>query len=141
MNSMVLVLVQFSMITLIVAIGKFPQTISTMVLFAAGVVLGIVSILYMGFNNLRIFPEPKKNIRLVTTGPYKILRHPMYTSVLLLTASYIAESVSYIPFIFWTILLGVLMAKIRIEERLLPKHLPQYVDYKKRTWKLVPFLF
>ncbi len=138
---MILVVVQFSMILMIVAIGTFPETIFTMVLFLAGILLGVTSILTMKLNNVRIFPEPKKDIRLVTAGPYKILRHPMYSSVLLFSASFIAETQSIIPYIFWFILLGVLMAKIRIEERLLPKHFPEYSEYQKRTWKLIPYLF
>ena len=141
MNSLVLVSIQFSMILLIAAVGRFPETVFTMLLFIAGILLGVMSILFMRFDNLRIFPEPKKDIRLVTAGPYKILRHPMYTSVLFLSASFIAESQSVFPYIFWFILLGVLMAKIRIEERLLPKYFPEYSEYQKRTWKLIPYLF
>ncbi len=141
MNSLLLVIIQFSMVVMIVAVGTFPETVMTMVLFIAGIVLGITSVLYMGITNLRIFPEPKKDIRLVTTGPYRILRHPMYTSVLLFAASFIADSQSYFPYIIWFILLGVLIVKIQIEERLLPKRLPEYADYKKRTWRLIPFIF
>ncbi|MBI2428122.1 MAG: isoprenylcysteine carboxylmethyltransferase family protein [Ignavibacteriales bacterium] len=141
MNSLLLVVIQFSMIAMIVAVGKFPDTIVTMVLFTAGIILGITSILFMRLDNLRIFPEPKKDIRLVTTGPYRILRHPMYTSVLLFAASFIADSPSYFPYILWFILLCVLMGKIYIEERLLPQHLPEYADYKKRTWRLIPFIY
>ncbi|MEW5797715.1 MAG: methyltransferase [Bacteroidota bacterium] len=141
MNSVLLVIIQFSMIVMIVAVGTFPDTVMTIVLFITGIVLGVTSILYMGIPNLRIFPEPKKDIRLVTTGPYRILRHPMYTSVLLFSASFIADSTSSFPYILWFILLAVLIGKIHIEERLLPKLLPGYAEYKKRTWRLIPFIF
>lgn len=141
MNSLLPVIVQFSMIIMIIAAGTFPDTVMTMVLFAAGIVLGISSVLYMGITNLRIFPEPKKDFRFVTGGPYRILRHPMYTSVLLFTASFIADSQSYFPYILWFILLAVLMWKIVIEERLLLKHLPEYAEYKRRTWRMIPFIF
>lgn len=141
MNSIVLVVIQFSLIVMIAGIGKFPDTVMTIVLFAAGILLGITSILFMRFDNLRIFPEPKKNIRLVTAGPYRILRHPMYTSVLLFAASFIADSPLYFPYILWFMLLVILIIKIQLEERLLPKRLPEYVEYKKRTWRLIPFIF
>lgn len=141
MNSTFLVAVQFSSILAIVAIGRFPDTIVTMVMFIAGIVLGMTSILFMRFDNLRIFPEPKKDIRLVTRGPYRILRHPMYTSVLLVAASFVADTEDPIVYICWFTLLGALMAKIRIEENLLPQRLPEYAEYRKRTWRLIPFIF
>ncbi len=141
MSSKVLVGVQFSMIFLIMMVGTFPAMIFTIIIFAGGLLLGSASIVTMRFDNLRIFPEPKKDIRLVTTGPYRILRHPMYTSVLLITASFIAEVPSLLLFTFWFILLSALIGKVQIEEKLLPQHLPDYTEYQKRTWKLIPFIF
>jgi protein-S-isoprenylcysteine O-methyltransferase Ste14 len=141
MNSKVLVGVQFSMIFLIIMVGTFPATIFTIVILAGGLLLGSAAILTMRFDNLRIFPEPKKDIRLVTTGPYRILRHPMYTSVLLITASFVAEVPTLLLCAFWLILLSALMGKVQIEEKLLPQHLPDYTEYQKRTWKLIPFIF
>lgn len=129
------------MIAVIVTTGYVPETIAALMLLVAGCALGVVSLAYIRLDNVRIFPEPKKNIRLVTTGPYKVVRHPMYVSVLLLSASFVIESPSFVPILAWFILLYVLLEKIRIEETLLSQRLPEYDEYKKRTWKLIPFLF
>jgi protein-S-isoprenylcysteine O-methyltransferase Ste14 len=141
MNSMMIVGLQFLLIAVIVIYGWFPRLPLSLSLFIAGMMLGLTSIAYMQLDNLRILPEPKENIRFITRGPYRILRHPMYTSVLLATLSFVIESRMFFPFIFWLLLLCVLLIKIRIEEKLLSQHLPEYVEYKKRTWKLIPFLF
>lgn len=129
------------MIAVIITTGCFPKTVAALALLVAGCGLGVVSLVYIRLDNLRIFPEPKKNIRLVTTGPYKFVRHPMYVSVLLLSASFVAESHSFVSLPAWFILLCVLLEKIRIEETLLSHLLPEYGEYKKRTWRLIPFLF
>jgi protein-S-isoprenylcysteine O-methyltransferase Ste14 len=95
----------------------------------------------MQFDNLRIFPEPKKDIRLVTSGPYRYIRHPMYTSVLLMMIAFVIQSPSLENILLWLLLLTVLLAKIKIEERLIPLHIPEYILYQQRSWKLIPFIF
>jgi protein-S-isoprenylcysteine O-methyltransferase Ste14 len=78
---------------------------------------------------------------LVTTGPYRWIRHPIYAAVCGFTW------VSIIPHWGWRSgLLGGLVlvsALVRIlgEEALVTKKYPEYRDYSARTWRLVPYLF
>ena len=44
-------------------------------------------------------------------------------------------------FLLWLILLGVLVAKASLEERLLAEQFSGYADYRRRTNRFVPFLF
>lgn len=140
MNSTILVGLQFVLIAAIVVLGNTPDTPMTILLFAAGCALGLLAIYFMQPDNLRIFPEPKKDIRFITNGPYKMVRHPMYTSVLTLMAAFIFGGEWYL-LALWIILFLVFHQKIRIEERLLSERLQSYGEYQKQTWKLLPYIY
>lgn len=141
MRSRILVGIQFSAIAAIAALGTIPVTPFSFLLCAFGVLLGLVSIIIMNFDNLRIRPEPKENIRLVTAGPYRIIRHPMYISVLLFSLSFIVDDPTVLLGALFIVLFIALLAKMRIEERMLPEIFPEYRDYAKRTNRLIPYIF
>lgn len=81
----------------------------------------------------------KQGHRLVTTGPYRITRHPIYTGLLgMLLGTALIEGLGR-----WLVVLAVavlvLLAKIRSEERLLCRELGEpYGDYRRRVPALVP---
>lgn len=84
----------------------------------------------------------KEQHQLVTSGPYKFVRHPIYTGMLFMYAG-IA-----LAFVYWTGLLGVLFLfwafceRIKNEEALLSNHFPkEYKSYKARTKALIPYIF
>ena len=83
----------------------------------------------------------KEDHELITRGPYKYVRHPIYTGMLLMilgTGLSVATLGACIG--FFIILVGVLL-KLRQEEALLTKHFAQgYLSYKKRTRTLIPFI-
>lgn len=92
--------------------------------------------------NLTPFAEPKSNQRLVTSGPYAFIRHPIYTAVflsglglLLLTANWLISLTYLLPvFLLYRLRVGV-------EEHLLEEQFGQvYRDYTARTGRLLPRL-
>ncbi|NUN70263.1 MAG: isoprenylcysteine carboxylmethyltransferase family protein [Bacteroidetes bacterium] len=141
MRSMILVSVQFGSVAAIAVTGPFPADGIPLLLLLAGSLLGAAAIITMRWDNLRIFPEPKKDIRLVTSGPYRFIRHPMYTALLMLMAAWPIASLSILHILLWSLLALVLVLKIRIEEQMLPLVIPEYRHYQERTWKLIPFLY
>ncbi len=80
--------------------------------------------------------------RVVSTGPYAIVRHPMYlgAALLLLATPFALDSV-------WTIVWAIaavlcLVWRLLEEERYLSLHLPGYDDYRRATrYRLVPFIW
>ena len=84
----------------------------------------------------------EKNQRIVDTGLYGIVRHPMYTAsiVLFLSVPLILGSlISLIPFLFYPF---IIVARIKKEEELLSKELSGYEEYMKKVkYRLIPFIY
>lgn len=83
----------------------------------------------------------KEKPELITSGPYSLLRHPIYSGVLLalLGSILIAGPWWLVVFIAGS---TYFIFSATQEEKLMIKEFPeQYPAYKKRTWMLVPFIF
>jgi protein-S-isoprenylcysteine O-methyltransferase Ste14 len=83
--------------------------------------------------------EVQEGQRVVTTGPYSIVRHPMYVAVLAMGLGTPVALGSWWAIIPALLLMPVLVARIRNEERLLTLGLAGYREYVKMTrYRLVP---
>jgi protein-S-isoprenylcysteine O-methyltransferase Ste14 len=91
--------------------------------------------------NFNIRPNPRIGGRLVTTGPYRHIRHPMYSAALLAAAALALTSPPAAGALAWIALLLVLLRKAALEERWMAERHPDYVPYRARTRRLVPGLF
>jgi protein-S-isoprenylcysteine O-methyltransferase Ste14 len=78
---------------------------------------------------------------LVTTGPYGVIRHPIYSSVCLfaLAPTVAYWSVSAVA-LFGLILVGGLL-RMHCEESLLRQRYPEYAEYAATTWRMIPYVF
>ena len=77
--------------------------------------------------------------RVVATGPYAVVRHPMYGAVALIALATPAALGSWWGFIPGLLLLAVLVARIRNEERVLVDELRGYREYMRMTvYRLIP---
>lgn len=106
-----------------------------------GIVLGVWSVVAIGARRVSMTPDVRPETKLVTTGPYRLIRHPMYSALLLFTSGFV-----FIPFHFWKlgtwfVLLIVLIAKTRIEERHLAARFTKYEGYQDRSWRFVPYIW
>jgi protein-S-isoprenylcysteine O-methyltransferase Ste14 len=84
-------------------------------------------------------PVARENHGLRTTGPYAITRHPIYTGVLAMLAGTAVMQGSGRWVALFALVLGVLLLKIRSEERLLEHELgAAYTRYRRRVPRLLP---
>jgi protein-S-isoprenylcysteine O-methyltransferase Ste14 len=85
-------------------------------------------------------PEPKAGGRLVTTGVYGRLRHPIYTAIILLVAGLFLRKPTPALAVVSAIVIAFIVMKTRFEEQLLEQRYPEYAEYRKRTIGVVPGL-
>jgi protein-S-isoprenylcysteine O-methyltransferase Ste14 len=79
-------------------------------------------------------------LKLVGTGPYRIIRHPVYTSNLLLMVALLLVSGSWWMLLNLVILITYYVPTIVLEERSLCGEFPEYREYARRTGRFFPRL-
>lgn len=78
---------------------------------------------------------------LITTGMFRYIRHPNYLGEMLIYASFALMVWHWIPFVVLAIVWGGLFAVNMILKESSMSRYPQWADYKKRTWWLLPPVF
>jgi len=84
----------------------------------------------------------EKGQKVISTGPYSIIRHPMYFGTIFL---YLATPIalgSYVAVLPFLLLVPILVFRILNEEEVLRRELPGYKEYcKKVRYRLIPFVW
>ncbi|MSU64512.1 MAG: isoprenylcysteine carboxylmethyltransferase family protein [Opitutus sp.] len=84
---------------------------------------------------------PRGNATLVTTGPYRWIRHPMYSAALILVIATSLLTASAVVAVGGVLMFGLLAARSRLEEkRLVEKFGDAYRAYQSRTGRFLPRL-
>jgi protein-S-isoprenylcysteine O-methyltransferase Ste14 len=136
-------------VSLIVALLVLPQGQDWVVPGWMEVVLGLFSfvglvlgvLFYFSLEGARsVLPAPKETGKLKTTGAYSVIRHPIYSLILVIGISVVIQHQSLLKIAIWLLLLSVLWIKANFEESLLRKKFPEYSDYARKVGKFVPKL-
>jgi protein-S-isoprenylcysteine O-methyltransferase Ste14 len=122
-------------------VGAAPLTLFPVILITSGIAIGLWAILTMRFGNFTVNPIPKDEAKLVTSGPYGFIRHPMYAAVLIAMLGIAINISSWLGFGIWIVLLIDLLIKIRFEEKLLLGKFSEYEEYMKRTKRIFPWIW
>jgi protein-S-isoprenylcysteine O-methyltransferase Ste14 len=137
-----LAIVQFSLIGIILFTG--PVVAETPILLfieILAIALGVLSVLNMGIWNFKITPNIKQNGKMVSFGIYRIIRHPMYLSIILFITPLLINHFNWFRLAISLALFIDLILKLDYEERLLKKHFKGYEEYRKRSFRLIPFVY
>lgn len=142
-KSIVLVTISYLSLLFIFLTGPvIAQNIIFLVLEGIGFFIGLWAVFEMRTSVLRISAEVSKKSSLITTGPYRFIRHPMYASLAIIAFSLVIDHFTLVRFAALLILLLDLTIKINFEEKLLESHFKEYKTYKEKTkYQLIPFVY
>ena len=123
------------------ALFRFAVPLSAWLLALTAVALALWTLRHNRLGNFSIHPKPKGSGVLVTSGPYRWIRHPMYSSVLLGAAALAWLSTPQAGWSAWTALAIVLLWKSALEENWLQQRHAAYSAYMQRSKRFLPWLF
>lgn len=116
--------------------------ISGLALYVAGFFLMAWALIALGKNYQLGGCAPRQDDQLIASGPYRLIRNPMYSAALgiALGLSFLLQSLAFFA-VFAIYLLLILLLLPMEEEGLRKKYGAAYAAYRGKTKKLVPFLF
>jgi protein-S-isoprenylcysteine O-methyltransferase Ste14 len=80
--------------------------------------------------------------KVITDGPYRLVRHPMYSGFILMIVAAPLQLGSYVALVPALLLIPLLILRLLDEERALRQELPGYAEYCARTrFRLIPSVF
>ncbi len=86
--------------------------------------------------------EVQEDQKVIDTGLYGVVRHPMYMSTFLLFLSMPLVLGSVVSFIIMLVYIPIIAKRIRNEEKVLEEGLEGYLEYKKRVkYKVIPLIW
>ena len=141
-KSYVFVAVQFACIFYLLATGPvWPHAWGPRLALLAGLALGLYAVAVMRLGRFNVTPDVRPDAELREHGPYRWIRHPMYTSVLLTTLALVWGDCSLVRLGVWALLALDLVLKMRYEEHLLAEKFEAYAAYRRRTKRLIPWVY
>ena len=90
---------------------------------------------------LTALPHPRSGARLIDTGAYRLVRHPIYGGIVIGAAGFGLVTSSPAALAGALVLLGFFRLKSAREEAWLEDHYPSYGTYRSRTRRMLPLLY
>ncbi len=139
------VLVSFQLSSLVFLLLSGPRLAKSwdgLLVEAAGVFLGLWAIYVAGIHNVNVAPKPKPGGVLITHGPYHIVRHPMYLAQVVAVIPLVVQFYTPVRLAVLLVLMITLLLKINYEEKGLIGQFGQaYEDYRKKSYRVLPYLY
>jgi protein-S-isoprenylcysteine O-methyltransferase Ste14 len=111
--------------------------LSSAVCLVVGGVLTVTTLAHLG-RSFSLVPQAR---RVVSAGPYRWIRHPLYLSE---EIAIMGIALQYLSLLVVLVLVAHVVIQIRrilYEEELLRRTLPEYADYERSRWRLIAFVW
>lgn len=142
MKSIVFVAVQFICLGIIALTGPLIASQPLwLVVELAGAALAVWTLWTWRLGRFNVLPDVLAGARLVTSGPYRFIRHPMYAALLLGTLGLVGNAPSPLRIATWIVLLVDFVLKLSYEEKLLVARFPEYPAYQAASKRLIPRVY
>jgi len=109
-------------------------------IFILGTGIALVAAINLG-KNLTPLPKPKENAELIQGGLYRLVRHPIYFGVIVLSIGWGLIQQSALVWLYIIVIAIFFDIKSRQEERWLVERFSTYADYQGRVRKLIPWIY
>jgi protein-S-isoprenylcysteine O-methyltransferase Ste14 len=110
-----------------------------------GIIVSTIPLFYLIWvhrhldNQWSIALEIQENHKLITTGPYRRVRHPMYLGIFVYTIGLCFISIDVLVILFFVFSIWINYRRIPSEEQMMIDQFgEEYIKYMKRTGKLIP---
>jgi protein-S-isoprenylcysteine O-methyltransferase Ste14 len=112
-----------------------------LILLTLGGMLRVAAVFTLGRRFTGLVAIQKEH-RLQTGGLYRYIRHPSYAGMLLYLAGFVLVFRCWLGLALVAAILAVLVARMNAEESLLESEFTEeYASYRRRTWRLVPWMY
>lgn len=141
-KSLILVVIQFAIFAFFIFSRGLLANNNWLVVQILGFCISLWGVLAMKIGNFNVQPEVRSSAIFKTNGPYKIIRNPMYLGLILFFVASIISNYSYLRLSVLIVLFIVFIEKIKLEEQFLSERFGEdYVEYTKKTYRLIPFIY
>ena len=142
LKPLILTFVQYTTLIWLMAVNRwFSDNVFLLGFQIAGIVLGFWAIYEMSRSRLNITPTPLSGAILVQSGPYKIIRHPMYLALILVFVPMLISNFNLWGAIIYLVFFVNLLLKMVYEEKLLFSFFDNYDTYSRKSWRLIPYVY
>jgi protein-S-isoprenylcysteine O-methyltransferase Ste14 len=126
--------------TLVFCRGLFSPALVVIVLQVFAALLMLWARMTLGARSFHFSANPTKG-GLVTSGPYRYVRHPIYAAVVIFIVAGVVANLSVANGILGSVIIAGMIIRALCEERFLRVEYSEYAGYSSHTWRMIPFVF